>query len=228
VAKLLPRTKVPALSVPTVAGRTWVLSEQKPQRFTLIVFYRGLHCPVCRGYLGELVELLPEFRARGVEVVAVSSDVEERARRTAAEWQLGDLTVGYGLGLDAARTWGLFISTSRGMTSAGIEEPAQFSEPGVFLVRSDGTLYWSIIQTMPFARPHFRERHRFRHWQGLPGPRRGALTHLVRRSQTRLPRSARALGRSGRKLALPAEIAAPGEPVGHVAGQAGQHPPARA
>lgn len=43
------------------------------------------------------------------------------------------------------------------MTSAGIEEPAQFSEPGVFLVRADGTLYWSAIQTIPFARPHFRE-----------------------------------------------------------------------
>ena len=59
--------------------------------------------------------------------------------------------------LAAARDWGLFISSSRGKTSAGIEEPAQFSEPGVFLVRPDGTLYWSAIQTMPFARPHFRE-----------------------------------------------------------------------
>ena len=157
MGKVLPRSKVPALSVPTVAGQTWVLSERKPERFTLIVFYRGLHCPICRGYLGELAKLLPEFGTRGVEVVAVSSDVEERARRAATEWQLGDLTVGYGLGLDTARTWGLFVSTSRGKTSLGIEEPAQFSEPGVFLVRPDGTLYWSIIQTMPFARPNFRE-----------------------------------------------------------------------
>lgn len=87
----------------------------------------------------------------------ISSDTEERARQTASEWQLGNLTVSYGLDLAAARAWGLFISTSRGKTSAGIEEPAQFSEPGVFLVRADGTLYWSAIQTMPFARPHFRE-----------------------------------------------------------------------
>jgi peroxiredoxin len=157
MAKLLPRTKVPALSVKTVSGQTWTLSDRKPERFTLVVFYRGLHCPICRGYLGELVKLEPDFKTRGVEVVVISSDDEERARRAATEWQLGNLTVGYGLDLSGARDWGLFISTSRGMTSAGVEEPAQFSEPGVFLVRADGTLYWSAIQTMPFARPHFRE-----------------------------------------------------------------------
>ena len=51
----------------------------------------------------------------------------------------------------------LTISTSRGKTSIGIEEPAQFSEPGLFLVHPDGTLYWGSTQTMPFARPHFDE-----------------------------------------------------------------------
>ncbi len=49
------------------------------------------------------------------------------------------------------------ISSSRGKTSVGVEEPALFSEPGVFLVRPDGTLYWASVQTMPFARPHFKE-----------------------------------------------------------------------
>ncbi len=38
-----------------------------------------------------------------------------------------------------------------------MEEPALFSEPGVFLVRADGTLYYGAVQTMPFARPHFDE-----------------------------------------------------------------------
>jgi hypothetical protein len=28
------------------------------------------------------------------------------------------------------------------------------SEPGLFLIRPDGTLYCSSVQTMPFARPH--------------------------------------------------------------------------
>jgi hypothetical protein len=65
--------------------------------------------------------------------------------------------VGYGLALSSAREWGLFVSTSRGTTSIGIEEPALFAEPGVFIVRADGTLYYGSVQTMPFARPHFDE-----------------------------------------------------------------------
>jgi hypothetical protein len=43
------------------------------------------------------------------------------------------------------------------MTSAGIEETRQFNEPGLFLVRPDGTLYWAAVQSVPFARPHFDE-----------------------------------------------------------------------
>ena len=72
-------------------------------------------------------------------------------------WGLGNVNIGYGLELDTARAWGLYVSSSRGKTSLGIQEPALFSEPGVFLVRPDGTLYWAAVQTMPFARPHFKE-----------------------------------------------------------------------
>jgi hypothetical protein len=67
------------------------------------------------------------------------------------------LKIGYGLSLASAREWGLYISASRGKTSIGIEEPALFSEPGVFIVRPDGTLYYGATQTMPFARPQFQD-----------------------------------------------------------------------
>ena len=68
-----------------------------------------------------------------------------------------NLRVGYGLSLSDARDWGLYISTSRGQTSIGIEEPELFSEPGVFIVQPDGTLYYGAVQTMPFARPQFQD-----------------------------------------------------------------------
>lgn len=154
---LKPRQPVPALSVPTLDGTTWTLAEQQPQAFTLIVFYRGLHCPVCKMYLRDLDRQVAAFTERGVGVIALSSDSEERARQAQAEWGLQNVTVGYGLSIDTARAWGLYISTSRGKTSLGIEEPALFSEPGLFLVRPDGTLYAAAVQTMPFARPHFAE-----------------------------------------------------------------------
>jgi peroxiredoxin len=155
--KPMPRKPVPSLEVDTLAGGRWKLSDQQPQQFTMLVFYRGLHCPVCRKYLGELNGVIEEFAKRGVETLVVSSDSRERAQEAKDKWGLANLRVGYGLPLDKAREWGLYVSSSRGKTSLGIEEPALFSEPGLFLVRPDGTLYWGNLSTMPFGRPHFNE-----------------------------------------------------------------------
>ena len=41
------------------------------------------------------------------------------------------------------------------VSGAGIEEPSLFVEPGIFVVRPNQTLYFAIVQTMPFARPSF-------------------------------------------------------------------------
>ncbi|HEY2929121.1 peroxiredoxin-like family protein [Piscinibacter sp.] len=154
---LTPRRPVPALQVATLAHGTFTLKDDAPQNFTLVVFYRGLHCPICHKYLLELGRLQPEFDKRGVKVIAISSDERERAQAMADKLRAPDLRIGYGLNLARAREWGLYISTSRGTTSIGIEEPPRFSEPGLFFVRPDGTLYYGTVQTMPFARPHFDE-----------------------------------------------------------------------
>ena len=154
---LKPREALPPLEVTTVDGAPWRLAEQRPESFTLAVFYRGLHCPLCSRYLKSLAGWLGDFAARGVEVIAISTDERERAAQAREDWQTGELEIGYGLAIEQARAWGLYISRSRGKTSVGIEEPEQFNEPGLFLVRPDGTLYWAAVQSVPFARPHFDE-----------------------------------------------------------------------
>ncbi|MPZ10134.1 MAG: redoxin domain-containing protein [Kiloniellaceae bacterium] len=150
---LKTRQAVPELSFPTIDGGTWSLSERKPETMSMVVAYRGLHCPMCRNYLQELNGKIGEFTARGVEVVAVSSDGKQRAEAAKIDWELENVPIAYGLTIDKARELGLSISTSRGKTSIGIDEPVQFNEPGLFLVKPDGTLYAAYIQTMPFARP---------------------------------------------------------------------------
>jgi len=92
-----------------------------------------------------------------VKVIAISSDRRDRAQAVADKLHAPALRLGYDLSPGIARGWGLYVSTSRGMTSAGIEGRPLFSEPGVFLVRPDGTPYYGAVQTMPFARPHFDE-----------------------------------------------------------------------
>lgn len=154
---LMPRQPVPPLEVSTTGDGRFILGAQPAPMFDLIVFYRGLHCPICAKYLMELERLAPEFQKRGVNMIAVSSDDEERCQKMAKKVSASHVKFGYGLPLPIARQWGLYISAGRGATSIGIEEPALFSEPGVFLVRSDGTLYYGSTQTMPFARPQFQD-----------------------------------------------------------------------
>lgn len=153
IGHLLPRKRVPDLSLPLAGGGSWRLSDQKPQHFTMVVFYRGMHCPRCRDYLCELQRMHKAFRKTGVMPIAVSADDAERASSAEACWGLADLCVAYGLSLMHARQWGLYVSAGRGRTSLGIEEPAVFVEPALFLIRPDQTLYCASVQSMPFARP---------------------------------------------------------------------------
>jgi peroxiredoxin len=154
---LMPRQAVPALDVATVDGHRFILGEAPAEKFDLVVFYRGLHCPICTKYLLELERLAPEFDKRGVKLIAVSCDDQERARKMAEKVGAKGVRFGYGFSLQAARAWGLYISAGRGPTSVGVEEPALFAEPGVFLIKPDGTLYYGATQTMPFARPQFQD-----------------------------------------------------------------------
>jgi peroxiredoxin len=154
---LVPRQTAPTLSVDTLAHGRFDLAHAAPERMTLVCFYRGLHCPICASYLKELERLTPAFAERGVETIAISTDDVSRAEAMAQKVGASQLRFGYGLPLSVARNWGLYISASRGKTSIGIEEPAHFSEPGVFLIRPDRTIYYLSVQSMPFVRPPFGE-----------------------------------------------------------------------
>ncbi|WP_435313337.1 peroxiredoxin-like family protein [Cellulophaga fucicola] len=144
-----PREKAPDLNIQLVNDTTWKLSEQSPKNFTMILFFRGKHCPVCRKQLEDLQSSLDKFTERGVNVIAVSSDTEEVAKETFKQWAIKDIPLGYGLPIEEARKWGLFIS--KGIK----QEPEYFTEPGLFLLAADATVYWESIQSMPFGRPEF-------------------------------------------------------------------------
>ena len=154
---LVPRQKTPPLALDTVAHGRFDLDAVTAERGVVLCFYRGLHCPLCAKYLVEFEKQTPAFAERGVETLAISTDGEERARAMAEKVGAKSLRFAYGLPLREARDWGLYISTGRGRTSIGIEEPDRFAEPGVFMVQPDRTLYWVSVQSMPFVRPNFAE-----------------------------------------------------------------------
>jgi peroxiredoxin len=145
-----PRQPTPALEVKLLDGGDWRLSDAKPASYQLVVVYRGLHCPVCKTYLGDLEAKLPEFSRRGVEVIAISTDSLERARKAKTEWGLNSLSLGCELSIAGARAWDLYISQA---IREG--EPPEFSEPGLFLIKPDGTLFYASRNSAPWGRPAF-------------------------------------------------------------------------
>ena len=145
-----PRQEVPELHLNLINDTKWSLDSQDSNKFTMLVFYRGRHCPKCKVQLETLAQKLEDFVERGVHVIAISCDTEATAKKTGEEWEIPELPIGYNLTLEKAREWGLFIS--EGISK---KEPDHFSEPGIFLVHPDNTLYAASVQTMPFARPSF-------------------------------------------------------------------------
>ena len=146
---LKPGDTAPDIDLPLTIDARFKLSDQSPEQFTMLVFYRGKHCPICKRYLTEIGSRLREITDRGVNVFAVSMDDEDRAMVVDKEWDTGDLPLVYDMSEDMAREWGLFISSKR----EGSEEPDTFSEPGLFLIRPDRTVYFAQVQSAPFTRP---------------------------------------------------------------------------
>lgn len=150
--KLMPGNQAPDLSLPLVGGGIWTLADQSPEAVTMVIVYRGYHCPVCKDFLADQLDpLVKEFEAAGVSVVAVSMDTEERAIKAKDEWGLPNTPIAYGMTEETAREWGLYISSSIKEVEA-----QTFAEPGTFWIKPDGSLYLIDIANMPFARPDLK------------------------------------------------------------------------
>jgi peroxiredoxin len=150
--KLIPKTKAPSLSIPRVGGGEWSLADQHPENFLLLIFYRGHHCPICKGYLKKLYGLLGDAAKQGITVFVASGDREERARLSQSEWEIDDLDLGYGMTVAQMNEWGLYLSTAIKEL-----EPAVFGEPGLFLIKPDQTIFYAAYNSMPMGRPDLRE-----------------------------------------------------------------------
>lgn len=146
----IPGETAPALKLETIANGTFDLDADAGEKGTLVVFYRGLHCPICAKQLTELEQKLDQLGELGVNVVAVSADDGDKAKEMARKAGVENLPIAHSLSLPAARfDWGLYISEARPDSA----EPALFSEPGIFFITPGRKIYGAWVQSTPFARP---------------------------------------------------------------------------
>ncbi len=138
-------------SFPTVAGGDPITVGAPKDRWTMLIVYRGKHCPRCKRYLNKLNDTLDSW-TDFMDVVVVSADTKEKSLTDKVEfgWNF-DLC--YGLSEVQMRSLGLYVSEP--LSEA--ETTGLFAEPGTFAIRPDGSLMLVDISNGPASRPDLEE-----------------------------------------------------------------------
>jgi peroxiredoxin len=145
--KLPAGSAMPEITMPAVGGGDVRLGGAR-DGWQAVFVYRGLHCPLCKGYLGRVQEKLDAFQELGVEVVAVSGDPKEKAEAFRDEVGL-TMPMGYDMSVEQMKQLGLYVSSPR--SDAETDRP--FPEPGLFVTTDDGSLQIVEVANAPFIRP---------------------------------------------------------------------------
>ncbi|MEX0332697.1 MAG: peroxiredoxin-like family protein [Puniceicoccaceae bacterium] len=151
--KLHAGSELPAYELPRWGGGSLTLGERlEGAPWQLIFVYRGLHCPLCKRYLGKLEKLRERFREAGAEIVAVSGDPEERAGAMVQETGVS-FPVGHSLDIGQMEELGLYISHPRSEQ----ETDRPFAEPAMFALNEENRLHLIDISNTPFNRSDLEE-----------------------------------------------------------------------
>ena len=148
INNIIPGQKTPSLILDTIDNKEWSLESNFNRTKSLIIFYRGLHCPVCSDFLKLIDTQILDYKKSNTEVIAVSMDNKDKALKAKNDWNLTNLNLAYGLSEDKAREWNLYISNSIKEAESDV-----FCEPGLFVIKEDGSLYIVNTSNMPWARP---------------------------------------------------------------------------
>lgn len=139
------------MSFPKLGGGTLTVGGTSDQ-WTLLIVYRGKHCPRCKKYLNILNEMRNDWANAGFAVAVVSADPLEKAAADQKEFGWA-FDLGYDLSEAQMNTLGLYVSDPLSPT----ETDRRFAEPGTFVIRPDGSLLLVAISNGPSARPELAE-----------------------------------------------------------------------
>lgn len=142
--------KVEEMTFDHVDGSTRTIGTAT-ERWTALFVYRGRHCPRCKRFLNKLNAVLPDWTAH-MDVIVTSADTQDKAKADLAEFGW-DFDLCYGLTEPQMQALGLYVSEP--LSEA--ETTDRFAEPGMFVLRPDGTLMLVDISNGPAARPDLEE-----------------------------------------------------------------------
>ena len=150
MVKPIPNSQIAQMDLSLIDGSTRVLGGAQ-KRWTLLIVYRGKHCPRCKRYLNKFNGLLDEWQSL-MDVLVVSADTLDKALSDQQEfgWRF---PLAYGLTEPQMRALGLYITEPLSPE----ETDRNFAEPGTFAIRPDGSLMLIDISNGPASRPDLEE-----------------------------------------------------------------------
>ena len=127
--KPIPGSILKPMTFPNVNGGEITVGGQK-ENWTLLVVYRGKHCPRCKKYLNILNGMRNDWADAGFDIAVVSADSLEKAQADQAEFGW-EFDMGYGLSEDQMATLGVYVTEPLSPQEAD----SRFAEPGTFTAR---------------------------------------------------------------------------------------------
>ncbi|MEP2897043.1 redoxin domain-containing protein [Roseibium sp.] len=149
--KPIPGSILNPMTFPNVNGGEITVGGPK-DNWTLLVVYRGKHCPRCKKYLNILNDMRGDWAEAGFDVVVVSADSREKAQADVDEFGWG-FDLAYGLTEDQMATLGVYVTEPLSPDEAD----GNFAEPGTFVMRADGSQIIVAISNGPAVRPELAE-----------------------------------------------------------------------
>ena len=146
---------VPPISLPNALGKTVNIQDLLTEGALVISFYRGQWCPYCNLELRALQQALPEFKALGASLVAISPQTPDNSLSTTEKNELS-FEVLSDVGNQVARQLGLVFQIPEQLRpiyqNFGIDLPEHngdetFELPiaATYVINRDGKVVYAFV-----------------------------------------------------------------------------------
>lgn len=145
----------PAFELPDARGGMLSLAAALKTGHAVVTFYRGQWCPYCDLQLRSYQQILPELRALGTTLIAISPQTPDESLSTAEKRNL-EFAVLSDANNRVARAYGLVFELSRALDSVqkgfGVDlqrsngdASGELPVPGTFIVSREGRVVFRYV-----------------------------------------------------------------------------------